>query len=83
MATLETLEQDIKYIKEKVDDFTAMWKDHESRLQVLERANATDMGYARGRADAFNQSYKRQRVWIGVLSIVVAALTVIVAFKLH
>lgn len=83
MVTLDTLEQDIKYIKEKVDDMGNMWKDHEARIQKIEQAHAEDAGYAKGRTDAFNQSYKKQRIWIGLLSVIVAVLALVVAIKIH
>lgn len=81
MVTLESLNESVNYIKESIDDIKEMWKDHEKRIQQLERSTAVDRGYSKGLSESSSIAYKREKLWLGILSLTTAILAVIVAIR--
>jgi len=83
VVSLDTLHQDIEYIKQGIDEIKAGIRDHETRIKALEEARAQQEGYARGIQESYSKVYKRQRLIIGILTVAVSIIGLVVAIRIR
>jgi len=83
MSSQETdirlIQQDVKYIREKIDDVITKVNEHDQRLRDIELKIASSIGKERGITSAEERSDRRFKLIITILILVTSAINIIIA----
>jgi len=76
---IRLIQQDVKYIREKIDGVVTKVNEHDQRLRDIELKIASLNGKERGITSAEERSDRRFKLTITVLILVTSAINIIIA----